>query len=671
MTAMNRSSFALLGSVVLATGSLGLITPASWAEPQNLPNQLTELAQNPDALIQSAALPQGVANAVIKDAIQRTGMQISQLRILQVKPQAWSDSCLGLSETGVSCAQSVVPGWQVVVGNNAKRWVYRTNASGSQVKWDQAASQMMTAQATRETTSTSRVTSRTTQTRIQRTTLQTPQQPTTATTPTNSQGDFTLAVWQPSGQLTSVISRVSVKSKRDTGYAAERYIGDFKSKLKQKIKFTKGLNPGDRVMVRLYDLQNRLIGFSAFEALSESSVVNLILPERANEMRVVRTVQGIDANEDGNIDAGADVYDYFTQVSGTGRQQKVTFVSNSSSIKTSMFQVEGLPAPSTTSVYTSSFSSGENSVASQSMSLFSSDMPAVLTSVPGKLTQVMNAASSYDISQLLAKYRDLGTNRNVQVRFSDVPSNYWAKNFIAELAAQEIIKGFPDGRFRPDKPMTRAEFTALLALAYKQPKVRTLGTIKDVSTDLWYHSYIKDAYEMGFVDLDADNNFDPLRPITRLEIMEALVKGLNYSASSTTETISQTYSDISKLSSEERSLIAAATEHGLVVNHPNVKLLEPSKTATRAEASAFIYQGMVSQGKAMAITSPYVVGQSTSTTSGTRAVQQNTQTQDRTRQRRNCNQGIGNGSEGCDPGNSRPHGGSNDEGGRTPAGRSR
>ena len=39
--------------------------------------------------------------------------------------------------------------------------------------------------------------------------------------------------------------------------------------------------------------------------------------------------------------------------------------------------------------------------------------------------------------------------------------------------------------------------------------------------------------------------------------------------------------------------------------------------------------------------------------------------------RRNCNQGIGNGSEGCDPGNSRPHGGSNDESGRTPRGRRR
>lgn len=41
----------------------------------------------------------------------------------------------------------------------------------------------------------------------------------------------------------------------------------------------------------------------------------------------------------------------------------------------------------------------------------------------------------------------------------------------------------------------------------------------------------------------------------------------------------------------------------------------------------------------------------------------------RDRRRRNCNQGIGNGPEGCDPGNSSPHGGSNDEGGRSPRGR--
>ncbi|AFZ17860.1 hypothetical protein [Allocoleopsis franciscana] len=39
--------------------------------------------------------------------------------------------------------------------------------------------------------------------------------------------------------------------------------------------------------------------------------------------------------------------------------------------------------------------------------------------------------------------------------------------------------------------------------------------------------------------------------------------------------------------------------------------------------------------------------------------------------RQNCNQGIGNGAEGCDLGNSSPRGGSNDEGGRTPGNRPR
>jgi len=686
---MNRSSFALLGSVVLATTSLGVTPSASLAETQILEQAAeSQLAQNPEALIQSTTLPQGVADAVIKDAIQRTGMTISQLRIMQVKPQTWSDSCLGLGGPAESCALSLVPGWQTVIGSNTQRWVYRTDASGSQVRWDQAASQTMTAEASRTTSTSSRVTNRTTRTTtVERVPLQTPRQSTTQTTQTqttqqttqnqtrtDSQGIFSLAVWQPSGQLSNVIARMSVKPRRDTGYAAERYIGDFRYKLKQRVKFTKGLNPGDRVMVRLYDTQNRLIGFSAFEALSENSVVNLILPARPNEVRVVRTVQGIDADEDGNIDAGTEVYDNFSQVSGTGNQQRVTFLTNLSNIQTTGFQVEGLPAPSTTSVYTSSFSSGEYSVTRESMSLFSSDMPAVLSSVPGRLTPVTNVASSYDISQLLAKYRDIGTNRNVQVRFSDVPSRHWARSFIGELAAQEIIKGFPNNTFRPDQPMTRAEFTALISLAFKKPRIRELGTIKDVSTDLWYHSYIEDAYEMGFVDLDADNSFDPLRPITRFEIMQALVKGLNYSATSSTETVSRTFSDISKVSSENRSVVAAAVENGLIVNHPNVKVLEPDQRATRAEASAFIYQAMVSQGNAQAISSPYIVKQTTSTTNTNRATQQQrqtTETQDRTRQRQNCNQGIGNGAEGCDPGNSSPRGGSNDEGGRTPGGQNR
>ncbi|HEY9669433.1 MAG TPA: hypothetical protein V6C91_21650, partial [Coleofasciculaceae cyanobacterium] len=104
--------------------------------------------------------------------------------------------------------------------------------------------------------------------------------------------------------------------------------------------------------------------------------------------------------------------------------------------------------------------------------------------------------------------------------------------------------------------------------------------------------------------------------------------------------------------------------------------------ATRAEVAALVYQAMVSKGDAVAISSPYVVEQGTKVreAGAVREVDDDDKVReagevrevdndDKVRQRQNCNQGIGNGAEGCDPGNSRPHGGSNDEGGRTPGNR--
>ena len=56
-----------------------------------------------------------------------------------------------------------------------------------------------------------------------------------------------------------------------------------------------------------------------------------------------------------------------------------------------------------------------------------------------------------------------------------------------------------------------------------------------------------------------------------------------------------------------RSPIAAATEKQIVVNYPDVKFLNPTVTATRAQVAAFIYQALVSSNQASAINSPYIV----------------------------------------------------------------
>jgi len=293
--------------------------------------------------------------------------------------------------------------------------------------------------------------------------------------------------------------------------------------------------------------------------------------------------------------------------------------------------------------------------------------------------------------------RQAQVSQNIQTSFTDVSSNYWAMGFIAELASRQIIEGFPDGKFHPNEPVTRAQFAAMISKAFKKNKVRNAINFRDISTNYWAYSAIREAYEMGFLGIASGNEFNPTRSLTRLDILMALTKGMDYSFTGSTTSVLGIYNDVASIPSDVRSVIAAATQRGLVVNYPNVKSLSLNTVATRAEVAAFIYQALVSKGEMTEIPSPYVVGGEVSAPEVSApevnapevgapevgapevnapevgAPEVNAPEAGEAEvgkpARQNCNQGIGNGAEGCDPGNSMPHGGSNDEGGRTPGNR--
>ncbi|HBL12221.1 MAG TPA: S-layer protein [Cyanobacteria bacterium UBA11162] len=192
--------------------------------------------------------------------------------------------------------------------------------------------------------------------------------------------------------------------------------------------------------------------------------------------------------------------------------------------------------------------------------------------------------------------------------FSDVSSNYWARNFISELAQRDIIAGFPDGTFKPDAPVTRAQFAAMLRKAnqaFNKASGRNPINFGDVSSRYWAYSAIREAYSTGFMAGYPGNVFRPEQNIPREQVLVSLANGLEYSASSTT--VLNYYNDASSISSWARSPIAAATEKRMVVNYPTLKSLNPQRNATRAEVAAFIYQALVSEGEASALTSQYIV----------------------------------------------------------------
>jgi hypothetical protein len=194
-----------------------------------------------------------------------------------------------------------------------------------------------------------------------------------------------------------------------------------------------------------------------------------------------------------------------------------------------------------------------------------------------------------------------------QTSFTDVQSNYWASQFIQELSKRNVIAGFPDGSFRPEEAVTRAQFAAMLNKAFNKSAERPGISFNDVATNYWAYNAIQQSYVTGFLSGYPGNRFEPNQAIPRQQVLVSLANGLNFSPSGNINTNLQYFNDAANISDYARSPIAAAVEKRLVVNYPNAKFLNPTTNATRAQVAAFIYQALVSSNQASALNSPYIV----------------------------------------------------------------
>ena len=193
-----------------------------------------------------------------------------------------------------------------------------------------------------------------------------------------------------------------------------------------------------------------------------------------------------------------------------------------------------------------------------------------------------------------------------QTRFTDVPQGYWAENFIQNLTDRGIIAGFPDGQFRPNDPVTRAQYAAMVRNAFSKARIRNSMQFVDVPVSYWAEPAITQAYAMGFMAGYPGNIFNPNQNIPRAQVLVSLANGLNFTSNNLS--VLQTFSDANAIPAYALNSIAAATENRMVVNYPNVQLLNPNQSATRADVAAFIYQALASQGQTLALNSPYIVG---------------------------------------------------------------
>lgn len=182
---------------------------------------------------------------------------------------------------------------------------------------------------------------------------------------------------------------------------------------------------------------------------------------------------------------------------------------------------------------------------------------------------------------------------------ASVLDSHWAEPFIQALRSMDLIHDLPDDTYQPDKPMTRAEYAALVAVAFKPTAKRPAADFVDVSQDFWAYNAIQIAARGGFVGGFTDRTFHPHQNVKRLQVIVSLVNGLGLPQAD--NNVLEVYSDRHTIPDYAEKAVATATHKRIIVNYPDPKLLAPLRPATCAEVAAMVYQALVAIGRTPAI----------------------------------------------------------------------
>lgn len=191
--------------------------------------------------------------------------------------------------------------------------------------------------------------------------------------------------------------------------------------------------------------------------------------------------------------------------------------------------------------------------------------------------------------------------------FPDVPPDYWARPFVEGLAKRGIAVGSPDGTFRPEQSVTRAEYAVLVQKAFDQQESQGAIAFTDVPSGYWATPAIDAAVKQGFLKGYPDGGFQPNKEISRLQVLLSLVNGLGLPRPDQPEEVVTLFRDSDQIPAWAVPAAGTAAESNIVVNYPALDQLKPNQATTRAEVAALIYQALVASGKAESVSSEYIV----------------------------------------------------------------
>ena len=172
---------------------------------------------------------------------------------------------------------------------------------------------------------------------------------------------------------------------------------------------------------------------------------------------------------------------------------------------------------------------------------------------------------------------------------------HWAQQYIGILQQRGTIGGFPDGTFKPDQGITRSQFAAIAVKALGLPQGGREVEFRDLPKTHWAYKAICSASDAGLVGGFPDGSFRPEDKLTRAQALVILAKALNKGSNDTA--VLDKYKDGTAVAAWAAPSVAKAASAGIIVNHPDPYSIRPADLATRAEVAALTYQTMANLGQ--------------------------------------------------------------------------
>lgn len=188
------------------------------------------------------------------------------------------------------------------------------------------------------------------------------------------------------------------------------------------------------------------------------------------------------------------------------------------------------------------------------------------------------------------EYKYPEENTKQESTFGDCTDSHWAYESVKNLKESDIISGYPDGNFYPERTINREEFVKMVMIAADLFEEGKECDFKDVSTDEWHYKYIASAYSAKIIDGIGEGNFGVGANMKREDVAVIIFRVLqNCGKITDTQTSRAEFSDKENISDYAVEAVSVLSDMG-VLNGFEDGSFRPKDYLTRAESAKVLFE---------------------------------------------------------------------------------